>query len=278
MPAPGGRRSGPGPSRRGSAAGWPCWRARPALALLAGGGSLRPGRSRPAAVRRAPALGRRRRRWCACPGRGRPGMEYGIAVLFDALSYFEYNFSWTVHHYDKGNTLPSQFYTLAEHARDRAGEGQVAALDRRVLDHDRGAADRRWASAGGSSDARWAGPRNRSPGRDDLRGLRAGDAQERRRRDPGRAARALLLAGLCAGPAGGGRRDLAMAGLAGGRKRVAALAGRHVRARSSGQTRPGPTTRRGWSSRYQLHWPGLARAPASGSRPIPTGFRPRRGS
>ena len=27
--------------------------------------------------------------------------------------YFEYNFSWTVHHYDKGNTLPSQFYTLA---------------------------------------------------------------------------------------------------------------------------------------------------------------------
>ncbi len=27
--------------------------------------------------------------------------------------YFEYNFSWTVHHYEKGNTLPSQFYTLA---------------------------------------------------------------------------------------------------------------------------------------------------------------------
>ncbi len=27
--------------------------------------------------------------------------------------YFEYNFSWTVHHYDKGNTLASQFYTRA---------------------------------------------------------------------------------------------------------------------------------------------------------------------
>ena len=27
-------------------------------------------------------------------------------------AYFEYNFSWTIHHYEKGNTLPSQFYTL----------------------------------------------------------------------------------------------------------------------------------------------------------------------
>ena len=32
---------------------------------------------------------------------------------FSITSYFEYNFSWTVHHFDKGNTLPSQFYTLA---------------------------------------------------------------------------------------------------------------------------------------------------------------------
>ena len=28
-------------------------------------------------------------------------------------NYFEYNFSWTVHHYDKGNTRPDQFYTWA---------------------------------------------------------------------------------------------------------------------------------------------------------------------
>jgi len=33
------------------------------------------------------------------------------APFYSYTSYFEYNFSWTVHHYDKGNTLPSQFYT-----------------------------------------------------------------------------------------------------------------------------------------------------------------------
>jgi len=31
--------------------------------------------------------------------------------FYSYTDYFEYNFSWTVHHYDKGNTLPSQFYT-----------------------------------------------------------------------------------------------------------------------------------------------------------------------
>jgi 4-amino-4-deoxy-L-arabinose transferase-like glycosyltransferase len=40
--------------------------------------------------------------------------EYEFALPFYSVTrYFEYNFSWTVHHYDKGNTLPSQFYTLA---------------------------------------------------------------------------------------------------------------------------------------------------------------------
>jgi hypothetical protein len=38
--------------------------------------------------------------------------EYG-SPFYSYTSYFEYNFSWTVHHYQKGNTLPSQFYTLA---------------------------------------------------------------------------------------------------------------------------------------------------------------------
>jgi 4-amino-4-deoxy-L-arabinose transferase-like glycosyltransferase len=38
--------------------------------------------------------------------------EYGTP-FFSMTSYFEYNFSWTVHHFDKGNTLASQFYTLA---------------------------------------------------------------------------------------------------------------------------------------------------------------------
>jgi hypothetical protein len=38
--------------------------------------------------------------------------EYG-APFYSYTNYFEYNFSWTVHHYEKGNTLASQFYTLA---------------------------------------------------------------------------------------------------------------------------------------------------------------------
>ncbi len=37
--------------------------------------------------------------------------EYGTP-FYSYTSYFEYNFSWTVHHFDKGNTLPSQFYTV----------------------------------------------------------------------------------------------------------------------------------------------------------------------
>ena len=37
--------------------------------------------------------------------------EYGWP-FYTYTSYFEYNFSWTVHHYEKGNTLPSQFYTV----------------------------------------------------------------------------------------------------------------------------------------------------------------------
>jgi hypothetical protein len=38
--------------------------------------------------------------------------EYG-RPFHSYTGYFEYNFSWAVHHYEKGNTLPSQFYTLA---------------------------------------------------------------------------------------------------------------------------------------------------------------------
>jgi hypothetical protein len=36
---------------------------------------------------------------------------YG-SPFYSETNYFEYNFSWTVHHYDQGNTRPSQFYTL----------------------------------------------------------------------------------------------------------------------------------------------------------------------
>ena len=38
--------------------------------------------------------------------------EYG-SPFYSYTSDFEYNFSWTVHHYEKGNTLPSQFYNAA---------------------------------------------------------------------------------------------------------------------------------------------------------------------
>jgi Dolichyl-phosphate-mannose-protein mannosyltransferase len=38
--------------------------------------------------------------------------EYGTP-FYSYTSFFEYNFSWTVHHYEKGNTRPSQFYTAA---------------------------------------------------------------------------------------------------------------------------------------------------------------------
>ncbi len=38
--------------------------------------------------------------------------EYGTP-FYSETQYFEYNFSWTIHHYDKGNTRPSQFYTIA---------------------------------------------------------------------------------------------------------------------------------------------------------------------
>ena len=135
------------------------------------------------------------RRWsCASPGPGRlcKNMErrsIPIQVIF------EYNFSWTVHHYEKGNTLPSQFYTLdnlPEIVRVKIKSLLLIVIYSTmivglpiVLGFCR-------ASAGGR-----AGTRDRPAGRGDLRGVRAGDAQEHRRRDAGRPARALLLAGLC---------------------------------------------------------------------------------
>jgi 4-amino-4-deoxy-L-arabinose transferase-like glycosyltransferase len=38
--------------------------------------------------------------------------EYG-SPFYSVTQYFEYNFAWTVHHFDRGNTRPSQFYTMA---------------------------------------------------------------------------------------------------------------------------------------------------------------------
>jgi Dolichyl-phosphate-mannose-protein mannosyltransferase len=39
-------------------------------------------------------------------------LEYGTP-FYSMTRNFEYNFSWTVHHYMRGNTLPSEFYTLS---------------------------------------------------------------------------------------------------------------------------------------------------------------------
>jgi 4-amino-4-deoxy-L-arabinose transferase-like glycosyltransferase len=42
-------------------------------------------------------------------------VEYG-EPFFTYTKYFPYNFSWTVHHYEKGNTKASEFYTAANAA------------------------------------------------------------------------------------------------------------------------------------------------------------------
>ena len=69
--------------------------------------------------------------------------------FYSITQHFEFNFSWTVHHYEQGNIGGFAVLHAAQPARDRACEDQVAALDPRRLDHDRGAADRCWASFGG---------------------------------------------------------------------------------------------------------------------------------
>ena len=63
----------------------------------------------------------------ASPGPGRPvgSME---RPFYSYTSYFEYNFSWTVHHYEKGNTLAVPVLHAGKPARDRAGQDQVAVL------------------------------------------------------------------------------------------------------------------------------------------------------
>ena len=127
-----GRRSGAGRSRRGSAAGWPCCRARPGCAP-GWRGSLRPGRPRPAEIGSLSALGPRRRCAVCLPWAWATLDGIWITFLFDYTAIFEYNFSWTVHHYEKGQYAAVAVLHASKPARDRAGEDQVAALDRRVL-------------------------------------------------------------------------------------------------------------------------------------------------
>ena len=84
-----------------------------ALALLAAAGCFALVDARPKKARTSCAVGRHRR-----TGLRSLGLEDNAGVRIDrhfipTQAIFEYNFSWTIHHYDKGNTLPSQFYTLA---------------------------------------------------------------------------------------------------------------------------------------------------------------------
>ena len=163
-----------------------------------------------------------------------------------------------------------------EPARDRAGEDQVAALDRRLLDHDPGAADRPGLLP--------AARRREAHGRETdllvatifvvfvLATLKS-VADVTQVAQLGRyylPVFALMLPPAVAGLIG-------LAGLACGSAGASFPGWPPLLARSSGPTRPGPTTRRGSSSAISFTGPAFAR-PASGSRPIPSGSRPRRGS
>ena len=104
-----------------------------------------------------------------------------------------------------------------------------------------------------------AGTRDRPAGRDDLRGVRAGDAQEHRRRDAGCPARALLFAGLRAHVARG-HRGTDRAGWmrrASGRKIVPWAAATYCALVWADPTWAYDAS---WlTKRYQLHWPALVR-------------------
>ena len=261
------RRPGPGRSRPGSAADWPSWRARPGWRSW-----RRPGLFAPSLT--AAGGSARSLLWGASPSSGMPALGLGDPARiwidhFIRTQYFEYNFSWTVHHYEKGNTLALAVLHAGEPAGDRPGQDQVALDHRRLLDHDRGAADRRWASGGGSRRAMGRGRETDLLVATICRGLRAGDAQERRRRDPGRPARALLFAGLCAGAADAVAGMIEWLGLAGGSRAQSSRGCRRLLVAWSGPTRPGPTTRRGWPNRFSFTGRRCARR-ASGSQAHPT--------
>ena len=108
-PTPAGERFGPGRSRRGYVAAWLFVAHNRACVLAA------------AALFAIIVHGRRRigplMLWgtttavVCVPWAWATLNEYG-SPFYSYTRYFEYNFSWTVHHYERGNTLASQFYTL----------------------------------------------------------------------------------------------------------------------------------------------------------------------
>ena len=191
------------------------------------------------------------------PGRSPTCWRYDTPVSTRIPRYFEFNFSWTIHHYEKGNTRPSQFYTTAnlpEIVRVKVKSLLIIVVYSTMIV---GPADCRGILATAPVERAARDAKRRSPGRDDLRGLRAGDAQECRRCDAGRAARALLLAGLRAGVADGGRRAHGMAGsLSDGQRVVPWLAAGYIALVWADPTWAYDAS---WLvKRFQLHWPALA--------------------
>ena len=245
-----------------------------ALALLGGRGAVRPVRARPRRFGPLMLWARPSPPSCAALGMGHPpGIRNAFLFVYELLRIQLLVDSPPLR---EGQHVAVAVLHAGEPARDRAGEDQVAADHRRLLDHDRGAADRCWASAGGCRSAKRAGTRHRPAGRDDLRGLRAGDAQEHRRRDAGRPARALLHAGLRADAAGARSRASSNGWtLALGAGVVPWLAATYCALVWADPTWAYDAS---WLvKRYQLHWPALSRR-ASGSRRIRTRSRPRPGS
>ena len=191
------RASGAGPSSAGLCGGlailratrrWRCWRRRGLYALV------RHGRRRP---RPAAALG-----GVVGPGRSSPGpcatlREYG-RPFYSYTNYFEYNFSWTVHHYEQGNTRPSQFYTWAnapEIVRVKFKSLLIIVVYSTMIVGLPLAAGYLYRLRSGDRDAPGPGRRPSLSATIFVVFVRR-HAQERRRRDPGGAARPLLPAGL----------------------------------------------------------------------------------
>ena len=231
-------------------------------------------RHRPEPARPARRSGRRPCVLVILPWAVATAREYGTP-FYSYTSYFEYNFSWTVHHYDKGNTRPDQFYTwanapeivrvkvkslliIAVYSTMIVGLPLAAGFVGRLLRRIR----------------KRPGARRRPAGRDDPRGLRAGDAQEHPRRDPGGAARPVLPARLRPGDPDGRRRRHRVAGRSTGSTAGPSpwLAATFVALVWADPTWAYDAS---WLVKpYQLHWPALAsgrRLDQGASRPRPAG-------
>ena len=217
-----------------------------ALASGRGGGAFRPDRSRPQTLRPPPALGRPRAVLSCLPWAWATCLEYGTpfysipAILnttFPGLSTITTRETPSPRSFTRIENLPEIVRVKIKSLLIIAVYSTMIVGLPIVLGFWRGLG--RGEGSGRGTDLLVATIFAR---------LRSGDAQEHRRRDAGRAARALLPAGLCAGAAAGGRGRPGLAGLACGSTAASFRGSPSPIVRSSGPTRPGPTTPRGSSS------------------------------